>query len=112
MLRRELDKEGADPNDTFLLHTILSKQYKSERKRRKLLLATLTYSEVDVNLKDASGKTALHSAVEVSAFVHHYHKDLYLYMYYVTGMLCARVLLCIGQVLIMSLCTLDRLLTL
>ena len=66
MLRRELDKEGVDPNDTFLLHTIMTKKYKSERKRRKLLLAALAYSEVDVNLRDVSGKTALHSAVEVS----------------------------------------------
>ena len=68
MLRRELDKEGADPNDSFLLHTILKKRYKSERKRRKLLLAALTYSEVDVNLRDVSGNTALHSAVEVSSY--------------------------------------------
>ena len=68
MLRRELDKEGADPNDSFLLHTILKKRYKSERKRRKLLLAALTYSEVDVNLRDVSGNTALHNAVEVRCY--------------------------------------------
>ena len=66
MLRRELHKQGADPNDSFLLHTILKKKFKRERKRRKLLLAALTYSEVDVNLRDATGMTALHCAVEVS----------------------------------------------
>lgn len=66
MLRRELHKQGADPNDSFLLHTILRKKFKRERKRRKLLLAALTYSEVDVNLRDAKGMTALHCAVEVS----------------------------------------------
>ena len=66
MLRRELHKEGADPNDSFLLHTILRKRFKRERKRRKILLAALTYSEVDINLRDASGMTALHCAVEVN----------------------------------------------
>lgn len=65
MLRRELCKEGADPNDSFLLHTILKKKFKRERKRRKILLAALTYSDVDVNLRDTSGMSALHCAVEV-----------------------------------------------
>lgn len=66
MLRRELLKQGADPNDSFLLHTILRKRFKRERKRRKLLLAALTYSDVEVNLRDEKGMTALHCAVEVS----------------------------------------------
>ena len=65
ILRRELRKQGADPNDSFLLHTILKRKYKREKKRQKLLLAALTYSEADVNLRDATGRTALHCAVEV-----------------------------------------------
>lgn len=65
-----MQKEGADPNDCFLLHTILSKKYKTERKRRKLLIAALTYSNADVNLRDPEGKTVLHHAVEVSMHGH------------------------------------------
>lgn len=88
MLRRELHKQGADPNDSFLLHTILKKKFKRERKRRKLLLAALTYSEVDVNLRDATGMTALHCAVEVSKEMISTHAPIYTFIKLMSSCAC------------------------
>ena len=87
MLRKELHKQGADPNDSFLLHTILKKKLR-ERKRRKLLLAALTYSEVDVNLRDATGMTALHCAVEVSKEMISTHAPIYTFIKLMSSCAC------------------------
>lgn len=46
----------------------MRKKYKKERKRPKLLLALLTYSDADVNLKTESSSTALHTAIKVSTY--------------------------------------------
>lgn len=48
----------------------MGKKYKKERKRPKLLLALLTYSEANVDLQTDNGSTALHLAVEVSIYIY------------------------------------------
>ena len=68
-LRRELEQNDIDPDSIGLIHSIMRNKYKKQRKRPKLLLALLTCSEADINLRTNDGSTALHKAVEVSTMI-------------------------------------------
>ena len=45
---------------------------KKRRDRIDLMLALLTYSDADINLKSAAGMTALHLVAQVGGLCEHY----------------------------------------
>ena len=60
MSANAVDDDGCAP-----IHAIVQKKFKSEEEKMKLLVALLTYSDADVNLRMANGSTALHLAAQV-----------------------------------------------
>ena len=67
--RPGVNANGANANGDAPIHAIVKRKSKRKADRKEkvdLLLALLTHSDVDVNLQNANGMTALHFTAEVS----------------------------------------------
>ena len=68
LLKKYLDVNSIEMN-VAPIHSIVVKK---RRDRIDLMLALLTYSDADINLKSADGMTALHLVAQVGGLCEHY----------------------------------------